>query len=93
MVQHSLEPTTRPMAPSPRAPSSGPSSTPEPRRRDRLRAAIEHERAAMLAEFNGTYELAREHRVAAERLRRVDDGTDGSDFLASDGPDTPSDLH
>jgi hypothetical protein len=39
---------------------------------------MEHERAAMLAEFNGTYELAREHREAAERLRRADAGADES---------------
>jgi len=39
---------------------------------------MEHERAAMLAEFNGTYDLARQHREAAERLRRTVAGTDGS---------------
>ena len=33
--------------------------------------AVEHEKAAMLAEFNGTYELARFHRERAARLRRV----------------------
>jgi hypothetical protein len=58
--QHAHEPTTRPTT-----------SPPEPRRRDRLKTAREHERAAMLAEFNGTYDLAREHREAAERLRRT----------------------
>jgi hypothetical protein len=39
---------------------------------------MEHDRAAMLAEFNGTYELEREHRDAAERLRRAAAGTDES---------------
>ena len=33
--------------------------------------AAEHEKAAMLAEFNGTYELARFHRDRAARLRQV----------------------
>lgn len=31
--------------------------------------AAEHEKAAMLTEFNGTYELARFHRDRAARLR------------------------
>ncbi len=31
--------------------------------------AAEHEKAAMLAEFNATYELARFHRDRAARLR------------------------
>lgn len=29
-----------------------------------------HEKAAMLAEFNGTYDLAKWHRDCADRLRR-----------------------
>ncbi len=32
--------------------------------------AAEHEKAAMLAEFNGTYDLARFHRERATELRR-----------------------
>jgi hypothetical protein len=67
MAQQSLEPTP-PTAPSPR--TSG-STTARAGSRDRLKSALEHERAAMLAEFNGTYELAKEHREAAARLRRT----------------------
>lgn len=33
--------------------------------------AAEHEKAAMLAEFNGTYELARRHRERAAELREI----------------------
>ncbi len=76
MVQRSLKPTSSSLPPAPRTGSSAPASTPEPSRRDRLKAAAEHDRAAMLAEFNGTYELAREHREAAERLRSAATGTD-----------------
>lgn len=42
---------------------------------DRARAlreqAVEHARAAMLAEFNGTYDVARQHREEAQRLQRA----------------------
>jgi hypothetical protein len=43
-------------------------AAPKDRAPDDMTAA-EHEKAAMLAEFNGTYDLARFHRERAARLR------------------------
>jgi hypothetical protein len=65
MVQQSIEPHTTSSMPSAR---SAPIEVP---RGDLRKAALAHARAAMLAEFNGTYELAEQHREAAQRLRRA----------------------
>jgi hypothetical protein len=67
MAQQSLEPTQS-QVPAPRA--AEPATT-AVGASARLKRALELEKAAMLAEFNGTYDLAKKYRDAAARLRNA----------------------
>jgi hypothetical protein len=69
MAQRSLDPIPASPMPEPSVPASD-----EAAGAGRL-SATEHDRAAMLAEFNGTYDLAQQHREAAARLRHERSGT------------------